>query len=274
MPTPKPPQPPQPPVSGGSIPENYDRYLGPYFFEPYAADIAMRLQSSGPGQILEVACGTGRVTAHLQNSLPGATITATDINPDMLAIARQRVEPDRIDWRTADAQDLPFQADSFDAVVCQFGLMFMPDKPLALKEARRVLRPGGHFLFSTWDSLENNPAANLANEMMSGWFPEEPPRFFQLPFSLFGEGPLRELMRDAGLTEIRVSLVPTIGESKSAEELATGLIDGSPIHTQIMSRDPGLLPTIKAALAEALGNRFGTAPLRSPMQAWVLEASK
>src|SRR5437867_11146970 len=142
----------------GSIPENYDRYLGPVLFEPYARDLARRVQAMEKTRLLEVACGTGIVTRHLRERLPaGARLVATDLNPPMLDFARRKLEGVRgIDWQPADACALPFPAASFDAVGCQLGLIFVPDKSAELHAARRVLVPGGAFLFSVWDSLERN----------------------------------------------------------------------------------------------------------------------
>ena len=262
-----------PPAYSGTIPENYDRYLGPYIFEPYAADLVERIPAD-TRRVLEIACGTGRVTAHLRERLAGAEIIATDVNADMLAEARRQLGETGVHWQEADAQDLPFGEGHFDVVVCQFGLMFMPDRPKALREAYRVLRPGGRLLFSTWDSLENNPSFFLANELVTAYFPVEPPRFFHLPFSVYGEETLSALARDAGFSPVRVTLVVKTGISPSADDAATGMLDGSPIYPQILARGAGLMPVIRKGLAEGLGRVFGDAPLSSRMQAWMVEAKK
>ena len=258
----------------GTIPENYDRYLGPYIFEPYAAEMAARVGADGPRRLLEIACGTGRVTVRLLEALPAAEVTATDINPDMLVVARLRVGDSAVRWEQADAERLPYAENSFDAVVCQFGLMFVPDKALALREAYRVLRPGGRLYLSTWDSLENNPAFLLANEIVTAYFPEEPPRFFLLPFSLFDDEQLSDWAREAGFDEITVSRVSTNGESASAGDAARGMLEGSPIHTYIVDRNPALLPAIYAALTSALARHYGATPLISSMQALFVDAIK
>jgi len=194
------------PSYSGSIPENYDRYLGPYIFELFALDVVARVPVN-PSRVLEIACGTGRVTAHLRKALPAADIVATDINPDMLAVARRRVENDDIDWQQADVQHLPFDDSQFDVVVCQFGLMFVPDQAKALREVHRVLRPGGKLLLGTWDRLDSNPSFSLANRHVAAYFPEEPPRFFYLPFSLYDEALLLAMTGDAGFGDACVKLV-------------------------------------------------------------------
>jgi ubiquinone/menaquinone biosynthesis C-methylase UbiE len=147
-------------VFSGSIPSIYDRYLGPLIFEPYAQDLANRLSDLHAERVLETAAGSGIVTRALLRSLPAsASIVATDLNQPMLDHAAKQVSSSRVSWQKADAQALPFPDGAFDAVVCQFGVMFFPDKQKAYREARRVLKPGGHFVFNVWDSIEYNEAA-------------------------------------------------------------------------------------------------------------------
>src|SRR6185369_13183349 len=143
----------------GSIPRHYDEYLAPVMFEPYAADLVGRLRMSDGMRVLELACGTGVVTRRLRAALPeSATLVATDLNEAMTSFAAQAVPAPGIDWRPADMQELPFADASFDVVLCQFGLMFPPDKPQAFREARRVLAPGGVLLANIWGSLDDNPS--------------------------------------------------------------------------------------------------------------------
>ncbi|HTR30210.1 MAG TPA: methyltransferase domain-containing protein [Puia sp.] len=263
---------PTPPAFTGTIPENYDRYLGPYIFEPFALDIAGRVPSYSR-RILEVACGTGRVTAHLCDNLRTAELIATDINPDMLAIAKKRVDRRNIHWQQADVQALPFETGQFDAVVCQFGLMFVPDQSAALRELYRVLRPGGRLLLSTWDKLENNPSFFLANRHVAGYFPDEPPTFFQVPFSLYDPEWLKALTGNAGFADVTINPVSKPCKSDSAADVATGMLEGSPMYTTIMARDAALLPEINASLTAALAAEFGDKPLQSPMKAWMVSGS-
>lgn len=158
---------------GGPIPELYDRYLGPYIFEPYAKDIAARIKLPVK-QVLEVAAGTGRVTHHIAGCIgKDARLTATDINADMLAVARQRVNAPHIEWMTANAMELPFDDNYFDCVVCQFGYMFLNDRQKGFDEALRVLKPGGQFLFSTWDKVENNITAYISRQIVTAFFKDD-----------------------------------------------------------------------------------------------------
>lgn len=264
-----------PPAFAGSIPEKYERYLGPYIFEPYAREIAARVQQGGIKAVLETACGTGRVTSHLRKTLsPDIRLVATDLNADMIAIAKRMVPEKGIEWQVADAQSLPFDDDHFDRLVCQFGLMFVPDKARVLREAYRVLKPGGVLLLSTWDKLENNPAFYIADQIVAEYFSVDPPRFFHIPFSMYEESELVSLMESAGFSNCRASLVKKEGRSDTAADVVMGMLEGSPIYTAIVERDPALLPVIKTALETELGKKFGKAPLVSSMQAWVVEGGK
>jgi ubiquinone/menaquinone biosynthesis C-methylase UbiE len=138
-------------VFSGSIPSLYDKYLGPLIFEPYAQDLANRLSALNAERVLETAAGTGIVTRALERSLsPRGSIVATDLNQPMLDHAAERIPSSRVSWQKADAQALPFPDGAFDAVICQFGVMFFPDRQKAYREARRVLKPGGHFIFNVW----------------------------------------------------------------------------------------------------------------------------
>lgn len=258
----------------GSIPENYDRYLGPVLFEPYARDLACRLEVQDGARVLEVACGTGIATRHLRDRLPpGARFVATDLNQPMLDHARRKLAATGgIEWRPADACALPFPDASFDAVLCQFGLMFVPDKAAALGEARRVLARGGTFLFNVWDSLERNRFARIAHETVAGFFPGDPPTFYQVPFSLHREDELRPLLAGAGFEGVRIERLSCDGESPSARELAIGLVDGNPVANAIRERGGIEIGRVKEAVAAAIGRAFGDRPVRIPLHALVVTA--
>jgi len=258
-------------VFAGSIPENYDRHLGPVLFEPYAQDLAMLLKVGDGARVLEVACGTGILTRHLRNRLPaGADLVATDLNQPMIDFARRKlVGMKGIKWQAADACSLPFPKASFDALVCQFGLMFVPDKEVALREARRVLAPGGTCLFSVWDSLERNTFAKVAHETIAGFFPVDPPTFYQVPFSLHRQDALKEMLAGAGFGEIRIEPVSLRGESPDARDLARGLVEGNPTGNTIRERGRVKADDVIQAVAVALAREFGDRPVRIPLHALV-----
>ena len=260
----------------GKIPENYDRYLAPLFFEPYADDLVGRLAVHDGVRILEVACGTGIVTRRLVARLAGrGTIIATDLNEAMFAHARTRL-PGRGDatYRHADGTSLPFESRSFDVVVCQFGVMFFADKAAGAREAFRVLKPGGLYLFNVWDALEQNPVARLTHETIASYFPEDPPKFYTVPFSYHDVHAIEALLRDAGFEAVRCERVAKEGKSASAAEAAIGLIQGNPVFAEIIQRRPEALAEIEAAVATRLAHELGDQPLRAPLRAIVVTARR
>ena len=258
----------------GSIPAAYDRYLGPLLFQPYAEDLAARLQVEDKASVLELACGTGILTRVLRTRLPAtAKLIATDLNEPMFRHAAEKFgEAEAVQWLQADACSLPFGDRMFDAVVCQFGIMFVPDKPLAAREARRVLKPGGLFLFNVWDALEHNDLCRLAHETIASYFDKDPPTFYQVPFGYHDHDEIRRVLENAGFRDVRIEVVAKVGQAGRAREVATGLVQGNPVSMAIAERDPSLLPTITDAVADAITHRFGEADIRAPMRAIVVQA--
>jgi SAM-dependent methyltransferase len=257
----------------GSIPELYDRCLGPMLFEPYALDLGQRF-AGFDGALLETAAGTGRATRALAlAAAPSATITATDLSAPMLARAAQVVTAPNVAWQEADALALPFEDASFDAVACQFGVMFFPDKVAGFAEARRVLKPGGRLVFSVWDRIEDNDIPLLVRETVTALFPDDPPGFFARgPFSWHDKTQIREALAQAGFGAIEIETVRLPTPARSAIEAATGLCAGSPMAGEIEARRPGALDATVQAVAQALVRRFGDGPLAGQGQALVVTA--
>ena len=257
----------------GSIPELYDRHLGPVIFEPYALDLARRVAARATGPVLETACGTGILTRQLRTQLPPSIhLTATDLNQPMIDYARAKLgESAQVAWQQADAAALPFPTASFAAVACQFGLMFVPDKPAAFREARRVLKDGGVFAFNVWDSLAHNPYARITHETIGKFFPNNPPTFFQVPFGFYDFDVLRNLLTAHGFDQIEIAQVQLEAHSSSAESLAVGFVKGSPVSNAIQERG-GSFDDIVAAVAAALAHEGGDRPFRSTMQAVIVTA--
>jgi SAM-dependent methyltransferase len=259
---------------GGSIPEFYDRILGPAQFDAFGAELARRLPAKPPGDVLELACGTGRVTRHLRERLRAELkVVASDISQAMLDYARRRLDAARgVEWREADACKLPFGDGEFGAVVCAFGVMFVPDKAACFREARRVLRKGGTFLFDVWDGLENNPHGRVAAEVIEGLLPGDPAaRFGSIPYHFNDRAAIGRLLGDAGFALERIDVVRIECTCPSARELATGQLRGTPRSLVLQERGipvDGAIEKVAAALA-----RFGgAAPFRYTPQALMVEA--
>lgn len=258
---------------GGSIPQNYDQYLGPFLFEPYARDLVARIDRND-GRVLELACGTGRVTAHLVKKMNKASLTVTDINPDMLSIAREKVKDSNIDWQTADMMELPFKNEEFDVVVCQYGIMFVPDKSKAMSEIYRVLKSGGYFHFNTWDNLDNNPVPNAVITAFRKTLSGEEGQFFDIPFSMYDPQELERLLKESGFFDIRIERVKKEGEAASAADLSEGFLMGTPAYNAIMEHRPGSLQKIKEDVKTAVEAVAGNKQIRTPLNAWVCSARK
>ena len=258
----------------GTIPELYDRHLGPVIFEPYAADLARRVAAVQPdGLVLETACGTGILTQQLRTQRSStAHLVATDLNEPMLAYARTKLgEGTQIEWKQADAAALPFPPASFAAVVCQFGLMFVPDKSAAFREARRVLMESGLLAFNVWDSLEHNPFGRIAHDTIAGFFPADPPTFYQVPFGFHDAEILRQLLAGHGFSQVAIERVTLEAHSPSAHSFAVGLVKGNPVSNAIQERGLPFDPIVEA-VAAALVQVGGNNPFRSTMQALVFTA--
>ena len=261
-------------VFAGSIPAIYDRCLGSLLFEPYAADLAARVAAVRPASILETAAGTGFVTAALAGLLPDAEIVATDLNPAMLDVAAGRTAGARVRFQAADAQDLPFADASFDALVCQFGVMFFPDRQRAYREARRVLRPGGRLLFNSWDRIEENPVTDIAMAAVAAAFPEDPPSFFRrVPHGYWDKARIAADLDAAGFREIRIETFGKRSRAESAQAAAVGICQGTPLRAEIEDRgSPGLEEATRIAAA-ALEKLCGPDGVDAPMSAHVVTAS-
>ena len=254
-----------------STPALYDRYMGPLLFEPYARLIAERSARLQPARILETAAGTGIVTRALNEALSQAQIVATDLNPAMIEFATQRVRSERVVFRRADALDLPFPDRSFDLVVCQFGVMFFPDKVRANREALRVLGPGGHYLLVTFDRLDLNPVPRAAEAAVVALFPDDPPRYMERgPFSYADPSIIERDLVEAGFADVQVETV-AVSSRVSATEAAQGLVRGSPFRSEIERRDPSALDRALNAVTEALRPWDGK---DAPISAHVVTATR
>ena len=260
-------------VFTGSIPRLYDEYLVPLIFEPYADDLAQRLRSHSPGRVLEIAAGTGVVTRALAAGLAEPTsIVATDLNQDMLDHAASVGTLRPVEWRHADALDLPFRDGEFDAVVCQFAVMFFPDKPRAFAEARRVLKPGGVFLFNVWDRIEDNEFADVVTTSLEAMFPQAPPRFLaRTPHGYYDQSIIAHDLARAGFSqEPRFVTMAERSRAPSPAAPAIAYCQGTPLRTEIETLDASRLGEATEFAAQAIARQFGAGEVDGKIQAHIV----
>jgi ubiquinone/menaquinone biosynthesis C-methylase UbiE len=259
----------------GSIPNLYDRYLGPLLFEPYAIETARRARTFAPSDILETAAGTGIVTNALVRELPDARIVATDLNSSMLEIAADHIRSDHVQFHVVDAQDLPFASESFDLVVCQFGIMFYPDKVKANAEVHRVLRTGGHYIALIWDAIENNPASKIAMDALACLFRENPPTFLsRTPHGYSDAALIEHEMLAGGFRTLEIETVKARSLAVSAREAAIGLCEGTPLRNELELRKEYGLEASAEAVRDALARIEENGTLDSWLSALVITATK
>jgi SAM-dependent methyltransferase len=260
-------------VFSGSIPKLYEQYLVPMIFEPYAEDLVNRLASRPATRVLEIACGTGVVTRNLASSLPeGVSIVATDLNQPMLDQAAAIGTARPVEWRHADAMQLPFPDGSFDAVVCQFGVMFFPDRSRAFAEARRVLRPRGIFIFNAWDRIEENEFAETATAALASLFPHDPPSFMaRTPHGYHDRATIERDLGGGGFsTPPEITTVAARSRAASARDVAIAYCQGTPLRNEIEARDAARLGEATDVAAEAIARRFGRGAVDGKIQAHIV----
>lgn len=257
----------------GSIPKLYEEHLVPLIFAPYAEDLADRLASGTPARVLEIAAGTGVLTRRLASLLPDAVpIVATDLNPAMLDMASEIGTKRPVTWRQADAMQLPFQDEEFDAVVCQFGAMFFPDKSKAFSEARRVLKTGGVFLFSVWDRIEENEFADVVTTALESLFPEDPPRFLaRTPHGYFDHATIQRDLQGGGfVSPPRVHTLAARSRAASPRIPALAYCQGTPLRNEIEARDKSRLGEATDCARDAIARLFGAGQVDGKIQAHIV----
>jgi SAM-dependent methyltransferase len=263
-------------VFTGSIPELYDRFLVPLIFESYAADLAGRVAKTSPHHVLETAAGTGVLTRAMASRLPApARIVATDLNQPMLDHAAAKSPDRRIQWRQADALALPFPDQSFDAVACQFGVMFFPDRVQGCRETRRVLKPGGHWFFSAWDRMSANEFVSVASQALAELYPHDPPRFMErAPHGYHDVDRIRADVKAAGFADATIDVVDAKSRAATPCDAAIAYCQGNPWRNEIEARDPDGLERATEHVAAALARRFGEGPIEGRIRALVVTARR
>jgi SAM-dependent methyltransferase len=255
-----------------TMPAVYDRCLGPALFAPFAAQLAGRAAQLSPRRVLELAAGTGIATAELVRMLPTADITATDLNPAMVSWAAQQV--DGATWLQADAQNLAsFADDAFDLVLCQFGVMFFPDKPAAFAEIARVLAPGATVLFAVWDVVEASDFPSAMVSSLAAVIPDDPPDFIvRVPHGYADTAQIDKDLRAGGLIPDHLDRVLLRGTAASARTVAEGFCLGTPLRFELETR--GSLDRLTLALADEMTSRLGEGQVDGDLAAFVVSAHK
>lgn len=259
----------------GEAAANYDQYLGPFLFEPSALLLAALVPAHFEGQVLELAAGSGRLSRHLVRRLADpALLTVTDLSPDMLAIAQKKLDQEGIRFQTEDMQALSFPDQAFDLVICQYGVMFPPDKPLAFKEMHRVLKPGGRLIFSTWEKTDEIPFFHLLyNETLLPFFRSADKSKYVVPFHMHDPGQLMTLMEQAGFSDATVDKQDFKGTSPAPADLIAGFIHKHQLGREIMEQDPEALESIASRLEEEIGRRFGQGPVTCALRCYIGRAT-
>jgi len=263
-------------VFAGSIPMLYDTLMVPLIFEAYATGMAELVAASSPDSVLETAAGSGVVTRALAPKLRAdARYMVTDLSQPMLDYAATRQGSDRrIEWLKADALDLPFGDASFDVVCCQFGAMFFPNRVAGYVEARRVLRPGGRFVFSVWDRIEENVFAHEVTNAVAAVFPDDPPRFLaRTPHGYYDIALIRDELNQAGFSNIQIETHDELSHAPSARDVATAYCQGTPLRNEILARDANLLQVATDRATEAIASRHGEGWVAGKIQAHVIVAT-
>lgn len=261
----------------GSIPEFYDTHMVPLIFEPYALDLAARLALRPLASVLEIAAGTGVVTRAMASALPEVvSIVATDLNKPMIEYASALSAARPVQWRQADAMKLPFEDATFDAVVCQFGAMFFPEKAGAYAEARRVLRPNGIFIFNVWDRIEENEFADTVTTALKSLFPNDPPRFLsRTPHGYHDKKIIERDLINGGFTATpEITTLAARSKAESCFIPAIAYCQGTPLRNEIEARDASRLGEATDAAAKAIGERFGRGAVDGKIQAHVVTIEK
>lgn len=259
-------------IFAGPIPQLYEAYLVPMIFEPYATNLVNRLDSRSLARVLEIAAGTGVVTRKLASVLPESiAIVATDLNQPMLDMAAKIGTRRLVEWRQADAMQLPFEDATFYAVVCQFGVMFFPDKSKAFSEARRVLRPGGVFMFNVWDRIEENEFAHTVSNVLETLFPEDPPRFMaRTPHGYYDHATIAQDLKVAGFMSTPcIDTLTARSKAKSAQIPAIAFCQGTPLRNEIEARGKSLGEATSMA-ESAIAQRFGLGSVDGKIRAHVV----
>lgn len=251
----------------GDIPGHYDAGLGPNIFRDYGDLLAERSCDEAVANAVELAAGTGIVSRKLRDKLPSGTpLLVTDLNAPMLEVAKRKFTAgENVQFAVANAMDLPFEDATFDLMVCQFGVMFFPDKPASFREAARVLKPGGRYLFNVWSAMSENPFSQVAQDVGARFFPDDPPGFYKVPFHYGNPDEVSSDLSAAGWNDVEYETIRIIKRIENLEAFATALVFGNPMIDEIRDRGGVDPKEVAAEMLSALNDAFGPSGLRMPL---------
>ena len=253
----------------GDIPAYYDSGLGPNIFVDYADSLSDLCSENGVEKVVELAAGTGILSRKLRDKLPPKTqLLITDLNPPMLDVAKGKFsDRENVEFSVANAMDLPFDDDVFDLMVCQFGVMFFPDKPASYKEAARVLKPGGRYVFNVWSAMSENPFSKMANDVAAQFFPSDPPSFYKVPFHYGDPEGVRADLAAGGWSEVEHQTIQFSKTITDPEAFATALVYGNPLIDEIIQRGGVEPEEVASEMLSALKATFGSSNMVMPLSA-------
>ena len=200
-----------------SAAEIYDDFFVPALFGAWAGPLCEAAEVGAGHAVLDVACGTGATTRDAARRVgPQGHVVGLDLNEGMLDVARSRAPA--IAWTQAPAEALPFADETFDRVLCQFGLMFFDDRSTALREMIRVLRPGGRLALSVWDDADTSPGYAAMIALIDNMFGSEAADALRAPFVLGDRQTLRGVLDGGGLAEADIQTVQGTARFASIRE--------------------------------------------------------
>jgi SAM-dependent methyltransferase len=256
------------------MPAAYEDGLVPVLFEPYAAVVADRVAASRPGRVLEVSAGTGALTRALAARLSGADVLATDLSPAMLELAARISTPAGVRWEQADALALPAGDGTVDVVTSQFGLMFVPDRVAAHREARRVLVEGGRLVVAIWSDVAGNGLAAAVETVLRARWPDAGPTFLaRIPHGYGDPDRVAADATAAGFRDVQVEAVQLTSRARSAAAVVRAFLAGTPVGLEVLERE-GSTDGVAADLVAEVVRRFGDHPVEAPMSALLLTATR